>query len=183
MSIQQKDESMSTIHRYASLSGPAWLGDIHVAIGPKGITAVTMGDPLPDFLDYVERLTGGEVVPDPDALRPSLDRFQAYLEGDFSAIEMPVDWSLMTAFQRLVLKETSLIAAGSVSTYGEIARRIGRPGGARAVGQALRRNPMPMVIPCHRIVASDGSMCGFGGKEGTDRKRALLQHEGCPLVS
>jgi len=168
---------MSNI-KYASLPGPEWLGEILVALGPNGIAVVTMGDPEYDFLSYVERLTGGEVHRDPAALRPTLDRFQAYLDGDFSSIDLPVDWSLMTPFQRLVLKETSLVQAGNVSTYGEIARRVERPGGARAVGQALRRNPMPMVVPCHRIIGSDGSMCGFGGKEGIACKRALLLHEG-----
>ncbi len=169
--------------KYASLSAPAWLGDILVAQGPNGITAVMMGDPEYRFLSYIEGLTGGEAQRDHAALRPTMDRFQAYIDGDFAAINIPVDWSLMTPFQRLVLKETSLVHAGSVSTYGAIARLVGRPGGARAVGQALRRNPMPMVVPCHRVIGSDGSMCGFGGKNGIDRKRALLRHEGYLLVS
>ncbi len=182
MNSHDKVNAMSDI-KYASLPGPEWLGDILVAQGPNGITAVSMGDPEYRFLSYVKRLTGEEAQRDQTALRPTLDRFQAYLDGDFAAINMPVDWSLMTPFQRLVLKETSLVKAGSVSTYGEIARRIGRPGGARAVGQALRRNPMPMVIPCHRIIASDGSMCGFGGKSGINRKRAMLRHEGYLLLS
>ena len=164
--------------KYASLAGPEWLGVILVAQGLHGITAVTMGDPEQGFLSYVERLTGCETQRDQAALRPILDRFQAYLDGDLAALDIPVDWSLMTPFQRLVLKETVQVKPGSVSTYGEIARRVGRPGGARAVGQALRRNPMPMVVPCHRIIASDGSMCGFGGSTQTDRKSALLRHEG-----
>lgn len=169
--------------KYASLPAPAWLGTILVAQGPNGIVAVTMGDPEYGFLSYVERLTGSAPMRDQESLRPTLDRFQAYVDGDFRALEMPVDWSLMTPFQRSVLKETQLIKAGNVSTYGEIARRIGRPHGARAVGQALRRNPMPMVIPCHRIIGADGSMTGFGGTAGIERKRAMLRHEGYLLVS
>jgi len=94
---------MSNI-KYASLPGPEWLGEILVALGPNGIAVVTMGDPEYDFLSYVERLTGGEVHRDPAALRPTLDRFQAYLDGDFSAIDLPVDWSLMTPFQRVEKK-------------------------------------------------------------------------------
>jgi methylated-DNA-[protein]-cysteine S-methyltransferase len=167
---------------YASLSAPSWLGNVLVAQGPKGIVAVTMGDPEYGFLSYVERLTGIAATPDQDALRPILDRFQAYIDGDLTALELPVDWSLMTPFQRLVLEEIRLVVPGTVSTYGEIAGRVGRPQGARAVGQALRRNPMPMVIPCHRIIGSDGSMTGFGGPAGIDRKRALLRHEGYLLV-
>ena len=174
---------MSTIIRYASLPSPSWLGDIHVAKGPNGIVAVTMGSPLPPFIKYVERLTGCEVQHDPEGLRPVLDRFQAYLDGDFEAINMPVDWSLMTPFQRLVLEETARIPAGSVATYGEIAKRIGRPKAARAVGQALHRNPMPMVIPCHRVIASDGGLYGPSSTRNTDRKRATLQHEGYLLMS
>lgn len=167
---------------YASLSAPAWLGDILVAQGPNGIVAVTMGDPEYGFLSYVERITGIPATRNQESLRPVLDRFQAYIDGDLKALEMPTDWSLMTPFQRLVLKETKLIQPGSVSSYGEIAERVGRPQGARAVGQALRRNPMPMVIPCHRIIGSDGSMTGFGGPSGIERKRALLRHEGYLLV-
>jgi methylated-DNA-[protein]-cysteine S-methyltransferase len=167
---------------YASLSAPAWLGDILVAQGPNGIVAVTMGDPEYGFLSYVERLTGTAATRDQDALRPVLGRFQAYIDGDLLALEMPVDWTLMTPFQRQVLEETRLVMPGSVSTYGEIASRLGRPKAARAVGQALRRNPMPMVIPCHRIIGADGSMTGFGGPNGIDRKRALLRHEGYLLI-
>jgi methylated-DNA-[protein]-cysteine S-methyltransferase len=168
---------------YARLPAPAWLGDITVAQGQHGITAVTMGDPEHTLLDYVERMTGIRPKLDPVAMRPTLDRFQAYLEKDFAAIEMPVDWSLMTPFQRHVLEETARVKAGNVTTYGEVARRVGRPLGARAVGQALRRNPMPMVIPCHRVIGADGSMTGFGGKAGRARKRAMLHFEGCLLVN
>jgi methylated-DNA-[protein]-cysteine S-methyltransferase len=175
---------MSSTIRYASLQAPAWLGEIHVASGPKGIVAITMGSPLPPFLKYVKRLTGSEPHYDPEALRPILDRFQAYIDGDFETIhKLPVDWSLMTPFQRVVLEETLRIPAGSVATYGEIAKRIGKPKAARAVGQALHNNPMPMVIPCHRVIASDGRLYGPSSTRNTDRKRATLQHEGYLLMS
>ncbi|HEY70336.1 MAG TPA: MGMT family protein [Anaerolineae bacterium] len=175
---------MSSIIRYATLHAPSWLGDIHVASGPKGIVAVTMGAALPPFLKYVQHLTGSEPQHDPETLRPILDRFQAYIDGDFTGIhKLPVDWSLMTPFQRLVLEETLRIPAGRVATYGEIAKRIGKPKAARAVGQALHNNPMPMVIPCHRVIASDGRLYGPSSTRNTDRKRATLQHEGYLLMN
>jgi methylated-DNA-[protein]-cysteine S-methyltransferase len=175
---------MSSIIHYATLNAPSWIGDIHVASGSKGVVAVTMGSSLPPFLQYVKRLTGHDAQHDPEALRPILDRFQAYIDGDFEAIhKLPVDWSLMTPFQRLVLEETLRIPAGKVATYGEIAKRIGKPKAARAVGQALHNNPMPMVIPCHRVIASDGRLYGPSSTRSTDRKRATLQHEGYLLMN
>ncbi len=93
-------------------------------------------------------------------------------------MELSVDLSSITPFQRSVLKETSNIPRGQVATYAEIAKRIGKPKAVRAVGQALRRNPIPIAVPCHRVIASDGTLGGYAGKLGDKRKVALLRLEG-----
>ncbi len=98
-----------------------------------------------------------------------------YLSGepvDFSTI--PLDLSMATLFQRRVWNAVSRIPFGSTVTYGELALRMGIPGGARAVGQALRRNPLPIIIPCHRVVGK-GGLTGFSG--GLDWKRRLIKLE------
>ena len=79
-------------------------------------------------------------------------------------------------FQRLVWRATAEIPFGSTVSYGELARRVGKPGAARAVGGAMAANPLPILIPCHRVIASDGDPCGYGG--GPELKRRLLSHEG-----
>lgn len=84
-----------------------------------------------------------------------------------------------TKFQMAVWEETLKIPYGSVVTYGEIARRIGKPKAARAVGQALNKNPIPIIIPCHRVIGSDGNLTGFGG--GIEIKKFLLKHEGVKI--
>ena len=99
-----------------------------------------------------------------------------YLDGDRQEFDLPLDWSLARDGQRVVLETLRDIAPyGHVVTYGELARRSGCPGGARAVGQAMARNPLPLVVPCHRVVAA-GGLGGYGG--GLPLKRWLLALEG-----
>ncbi|HEY7587527.1 MAG TPA: methylated-DNA--[protein]-cysteine S-methyltransferase [Thermoplasmata archaeon] len=90
--------------------------------------------------------------------------------------DIPVDLSESTEFERQVYEATRQIPFGEVATYGQIAKAIGKPKAQRAVGQALGRNPVGVVIPCHRVVASDGGLGGFTG--GLRWKRKLLRHEG-----
>jgi methylated-DNA-[protein]-cysteine S-methyltransferase len=92
--------------------------------------------------------------------------------------ELPVDLDRLTPFQVTVLQAARSIPSGSVWTYGQLARTIGSPKASRAVGQALGRNPVPIVIPCHRVVASDGSLGGYSGGGGLQSKRFLLGLEG-----
>jgi methylated-DNA-[protein]-cysteine S-methyltransferase len=104
-------------------------------------------------------------------------RIQSFLEGE--AVDFELDMMALercSEFQQRVLLEEHKIPRGWVSTYGRIARRLGVPGGGRAVGRALARNPFPIVIPCHRAIRSDGRLGGFQG--GVEMKRALLENEG-----
>lgn len=107
---------------------------------------------------------------------PVADKLQAYFAGDLRAFSIPVDLSGVTDFTRRVLEATATIPYGETVGYGEIARMIGMPGATQAVGNALGANPVPIVIPCHRVIRSDGSLGWFTG--GPEIKRALLRLEG-----
>lgn len=90
---------------------------------------------------------------------------------------MPLDLAATTDFQRRVLTEVAAIPAGQTRSYGDVAEAVGSPGAARAVGGVMARNPLPFLIPCHRVVASDGSLGGYA--YGLGVKRAMLASEGC----
>ena len=107
-------------------------------------------------------------------LRRAAAQLAAYFVGDRKAFDLPLSPG-GTPFQRAVWKAISTVPAGETISYAELARRAGQPGSARAVGAATGRNPLAIVVPCHRIVGSDGSLTGYAG--GLDRKRALLALE------
>ncbi|WP_307716052.1 methylated-DNA--[protein]-cysteine S-methyltransferase [Streptomyces sp. V4I23] len=101
----------------------------------------------------------------------------AYFEGRLRDFDLPLDWSLSAGFNRQVLRELPAAAPfGTVVGYGDLAARVGQPGAAQAVGAAMGSNPLPVVVPCHRVVESDGGLGGFGG--GLETKRRLLALEG-----
>ncbi|WP_217170396.1 methylated-DNA--[protein]-cysteine S-methyltransferase [Streptomyces sp. AC512_CC834] len=130
----------------------------------------------------LERLAarlGTEPVEAPGSplLAEAIRQVAAYFAGDRRDFELPLDWSLISGFNRQVLRElASGVPHGSVVGYGDLAGRVGRPGAAQAVGMAMGANPLPVVVPCHRVVESDGGIGGFGG--GVDTKRRLLALEG-----
>lgn len=115
--------------------------------------------------------------------RPSTARrfLQAYFEGDIGAIADLATATNGTDFQRAVWAELRRIPAGQVISYAALAARIGRPAATRAVGRANGANPIPVIVPCHRVIGMNGSLTGFGG--GLDRKRWLLDHESAWAVS
>ncbi len=126
-----------------------------------------------------EIIRRGDGAESPAQQGGELDRcgraFREYLAGRLKAFEMPIDLSLLTPFQRRVLEATTEVGFSQTAGYGEIARRVGRPGASRAVGNALSKNPVPIVIPCHRVIASDGTLGGYRG--GLQYKEALLALE------
>jgi len=107
-----------------------------------------------------------------DRVRRELD---SYFNGGLREFDLDLDWSLVGPFARRVLRRTARIPYGSVASYGEVALGVGTPRGARAVGNALGSNPIPVVVPCHRVVRTGGAMGGYGG--GVTRKRWLLDLE------
>ncbi|MFK8910255.1 methylated-DNA--[protein]-cysteine S-methyltransferase [Streptomyces sp. YS-3] len=110
-------------------------------------------------------------------LAEPIRQLEAYFAGDLRVFDLPLDWSLSSGFNRQVLQELeATVPYGTVVGYGDLADRVGRPGAAQAVGAAMGSNPLPVVVPCHRVVESDGGLGGFGG--GLETKRRLLALEG-----
>lgn len=128
------------------------------------------------------RLGRGEADPEAEAAScPGIERLAAALRGILAGQAAAVSLGttmleLLTPFQQAVLRAASRIPRGKVATYGELADGLGRPGAARAVGNALAANPFPLIVPCHRVIRSDGTIGGFTG--GEDIKRRLLELEG-----
>jgi methylated-DNA-[protein]-cysteine S-methyltransferase len=169
--------------------GPMWL-----AASSRGLTALDQLVTAEAFVDRLERRFGARPVALGDAprgleagarLRAAVDAVTAYLDGDLDNLAgLAIDLEDRPAWDRLVLGAVRGIPAGATASYGEVARMIGRAGAARAVGGAVGRNPIGLVIPCHRVIAGDGSLGGYGGgwwggrQAGLELKRELLAREG-----
>ncbi len=153
------------------------VGELLVAATGAGVCRIAY---RPDAaLDELAHDFGVRVLRVPrrlDALRRELDE---YFEGRRREFDLPLDLSPVGPFQRDALRELALVPYGQVTTYGALAAKLGRPRAARAVGGAMNRNPIPIVLPCHRVVGASGSLVGYAG--GLDRKVALLRLEGVSL--
>lgn len=107
------------------------------------------------------------------------EQMAAYANGERHAFDLPLAFVIGTPFQQAVWRALLGIAQGDTISYAELARRVGRPSAVRAVGAAVGKNPISVIVPCHRVVGTDGSLTGYAG--GVDRKRALLLHEGARI--
>lgn len=116
------------------------------------------------------------VLKEPARLDLPRQQLEEFFQGRRREFDLPLDWSLTRGFRRAVLRATAAIEYGRVATYGEVAARIRHPGAARAAGSALAANPLPIVVPCHRVVRTGGAIGEYGG--GSHRKHALLRLEG-----
>jgi methylated-DNA-[protein]-cysteine S-methyltransferase len=163
---------------YGSLATP--IGRVLVAAGAAGIVRISFRRSEADFAAELRRRFGAVAVRDPARIAGAVRALRAYFAGERRAFDVPVDLSALTPFQRRVLLATATVPAGQVVSYGEIARRIGQPLGSRAVGQALGHNPIPIVIPCHRVIGGGGRIGGYTG--GLDVKRTLLRLEGARVA-
>ncbi|MET9865924.1 MULTISPECIES: methylated-DNA--[protein]-cysteine S-methyltransferase [unclassified Streptomyces] len=158
------------------------IGPLLLAAGRDGLVNVVFHatDEVRDRA--VERLAsrlGTEPVEAPGSplLAEAIRQFEAYFAGERRDFDLPLDWSLISGFNREVLRElASGVPYGTVVGYGDLAGRVGQPGAAQAVGTAMGANPLPVVVPCHRVVESGGGIGGFGG--GLETKRKLLALEG-----
>lgn len=167
-------DQTSPLIQWDAIASP--LGLLYVAVSVKGLCAVDFGVTETEFLSHMDPLARSER--NVAALMPFVEQLQTYFSDPSYRFELPLDLDRFTPFQVTVLQAARRIPSGSVSTYGQIAQTIGRPKASRAVGQALGRNPVPIVIPCHRVIASDGSLGGYSGGGGLQSKRLLLDLEG-----
>ena len=160
-------------HRFETPFGIMYLAGSHA-----GLVRISWQQESDEgFIEHVSGLLPGRpVVHDPESLAEAEVELREYFAGDRSEFDVPIDLSSMTEFQRSVLEATRAIGYGQVIPYSELARRIGKPKAARAVGNALGSNPVAIVVPCHRVVRNDGSLGGYGG--GLHYKEHLLTIEG-----
>jgi methylated-DNA-[protein]-cysteine S-methyltransferase len=148
---------------------------VETPIGPLVVTATEVGLVGVSF-GGVSGKDVGKNGP-PSVLAEVRRQLDDYFAGRRRSFDLPLDWSRTSGFQRTVLQELHAeIGFGRTVTYGELAARVGHPEASRAVGIAMASNPLPVVVPCHRVVASGGKLGGFGG--GLETKRWLLTHEG-----
>jgi len=129
-----------------------------------------------DRLEQLAQKMGRVLLREPNRFHEEIEQLTNYLEGTLRAFDLALDLSQGTRFQQQVWEAARRIPYGQVRTYAELARSIGRPKAARAVGSALGRNPVLVVVPCHRVLRSDGGLGGFAAGLGV--KRALLRLEG-----
>ena len=162
--------------RWSDINSP--LGKLFVAVSDRGVCAVEFGRRKPKFVSRLE--TRARLEKNTRACAPILKQLREYLTGRRTHFDLPVDLSSLTPFQREVLAVTRRIPLGQAWSYQRVARAMGRARASRPVGQALGRNPIPIVIPCHRVIASDGTLGGYSGGAGLKSKRWLLRHEGTP---
>lgn len=155
------------------------IGRLLVAASAHGVCRISF-DPEPERdLEALARAFGARVLRAPRPVEEVRRELDEYFEGERQAFDLAVDLTPVPDFQREVLEELVRVPYGHVDTYGGLARRIGKPRAARAVGGALNRNPIPIVVPCHRIVGASGSLTGYAG--GLERKQVLLGLEGAIL--
>ncbi len=158
------------------------LGKLWAAVSENGLWVVEFGVSRERFLRAVKRRGPVEVIEDADKVSAALNELQEYLAEERREFTLPIDWAGMTEFDKRARQAVLAVPYGQTASYGEIAARIGETGKARAVGHANATNPIPLVIPCHRIIGADGSMVGYGGGNGIETKRWLLKMEGAILV-
>jgi methylated-DNA-[protein]-cysteine S-methyltransferase len=161
------------------------VGPVRVAAGASGLVAVSLWDDAEEFAAYAARLTGhaadAAAAPGP-SVEAALAQLDAYLRGERRDFDLPIDWSIMKPFQRAALEMVCAVPYGRTTTYGAIAQLLGRPGAARAVGRANATNPLPIIVPCHRVLGGDGKLHGYGARGGLETKAWLLRLEGSWLI-
>ena len=153
------------------------IGTLWVAVSDLGLAAVEWSMSQADFSQLVGKRFHTEIVYDESRTQDALSQLSDYLAGSRRQFTLPLDLTGRSNFQQQVLHLTTQIPYGQTSTYKEIASLSGRPHAARAVGRVEATNPIPLVIPCHRVLGSDGLLHGYGGPGGIKLKAWLLKLE------
>lgn len=172
-------------HLLAAAAVDAPWGPIHLAASARGVVAVENLTPWEPFIEGLERRFRREVTTGPQPLlAEAVRQLEAWLDERRRDFDLPIDLSDRPDWDRRVLGAVAEIPWGETASYAEIARRVGRPGAARAVGGAVGRSPIGIVVPCHRVIGADGTLRGYGGgwfgsvEAGLELKRDLLLREG-----
>jgi methylated-DNA-[protein]-cysteine S-methyltransferase len=153
------------------------IGTLLLFATPRGLVRISFeSEDRDEVLGEIATHVSPRILEAPRRLDPARRELDHYFGGTLHDFDLPIDWTLTGPFARRVLRRTARIPYGSVASYGDVAHDIGAPRGARAVGNALGSNPIPVVLPCHRVVRTGGAIGGYGG--GLPRKRWLLDLEG-----
>lgn len=178
MSPTQKPSLWAGEHLWSGSFTFAPMGAISIAASSRGLVRLFFGS-QPEMLASLGTAgASGPGGPGAHILQDALNQVRAYLEGRRRSFDLPFDGRVFTPFQKTVLDAVYAIPYGQVSTYGKIAAQVGKPGASRAVGTANGDNPLPLVIPCHRVVGSDGHLRGYSAPGRLGWKAWLLQLEG-----
>jgi len=154
------------------------LGLIGIAVSPRGLAHVRMFQGgKRGFIEGITADHDWKVIHAPERTASILKQIRGYLQGERKSFDIEIDWSGVTDFQKTVLQFTRKIPFGETRSYGEVATAVGKPGAARAVGQAESSNPCPLVVPCHRVIGADGGLRGYGGAGDVTTKAWLLAFE------
>jgi methylated-DNA-[protein]-cysteine S-methyltransferase len=182
--MQSVTDLLEDVGRRADAEGlveVAWVahdspvGPLVLAATDRGLVTISYRDVDP-VLDELAVRISPRILGLPARLDGARRQLDDYFAGDRRAFDLDLDWRLTTPFQQSVLRVVHDVPFGRVATYQQVATAIGRPTASRAAGGANARNPLPIVVPCHRVVGSDGSLTGYAG--GMERKAFLLHLEG-----
>jgi methylated-DNA-[protein]-cysteine S-methyltransferase len=156
------------------------VGELFVAVSDRGLCTISYDTEPEPKLDQLARRFGARVLRSARPVDPVKRELDEYFDGKRRSFDLDVDVRLAREFGRAVLDELARVPFGEVTTYGALAARAGKPRAARAVGTIMNRNPIPIVLPCHRVVGANGALVGYAG--GLERKQALLRLEGALLA-
>lgn len=156
------------------------LGDLRVAVSTRGLVAIEWADSQPELDSRLARLALPVEI-NQTRVQPYVKELREYLEGKRKKFDFAIDWASLQPFQLKTLKAVFAIPYGETRSYAEIAAQIKHPRAYRAVGHANATNPMPLVIPCHRVIGADGKLHGYGGGDGLPTKEWLLKMESASL--
>jgi methylated-DNA-[protein]-cysteine S-methyltransferase len=174
LSARAAEQGLADI-AYAPVDSP--FGGMLAAVTRRGLVRLAFPEEDSDrVLDTLAARVSPRIVEAPRRLEAVRRELSEYFDSSRTSFDLDVDWSLVGPFGRRVLHATAAIPFGSVLTYSEVAAEAGSPRGSRAAGNALGSNPIPIVIPCHRVLRRGGALGGYGG--GVERKRWLLELEG-----
>ena len=158
------------------------IGKLWLAVSDLGLVAVEWGLTRAEFEAYLVKRFKRPVQYTPQRVREAAGQIDKYLSGQQHDFTVDIDWTVLRPFQQAALQATREIPYGETRTYKEIAERIGKPRAARAVGRAEATNPIPLVLPCHRVIGVDGKLHGYGLAEGVKTKEWLLKMEGAVIA-
>jgi methylated-DNA-[protein]-cysteine S-methyltransferase len=153
------------------------VGRLLLAATPRGLVRITFPVESPEtVLEQLASTVSPRILESPQRLDDARRELDLYFDGKLTDFELPLDWQLTKGFYRKVLRATARIPYGKTRSYSQVAKRAGSPRAVRATGTALGSNPLPIIVPCHRVLRSGGALGGYGG--GLDVKQSLLELEG-----